>query len=117
MAAPDNLIASLDRALAGAGDTIKLRRRGVAGLDDDVTCSAGVRSHESKPEPDGLVGAVTQQDFFVIVSPTPLVTWGVPTTDDFAVIGGTERKIDAVMPIRVAGAVVRYELKVRGGNP
>jgi hypothetical protein len=106
-------IAALDRGLARSGETVTLRRKSPAA---EVTCLAVVRSYEAKPQADDLVGNIAQQDLFVILSPTPLGAFGLPTRDDLLVIGGMPRAIEAVTPIRIGSDVVRIELKVRGGD-
>ncbi|MGE0289267.1 MAG: hypothetical protein AB7P16_23510 [Bradyrhizobium sp.] len=105
--------AALDRALARAGETVTVRRQNPAA---EVTCLAMVRGFEARPQADDLVGNVAQQDFFVILSPTPLGSFGVPTRYDQVVIGDMPRAIEAVTPIRIGADVVRIELKVRGGD-
>ena len=123
-------VASLDEALAYAGEDIILRRivgTGNATVVVDVTVRASVRAFR----PDELVGTIVQSDSQVIISPTQIIAaqWPggqpvsgaihqadprVPKIGDKAIIQGRIRNITFVKPILVAGELVRIELTVAG---
>jgi len=118
--------AALDRAIARCGETITLRR--MVGTNPsvpvDVTLQAVVRGYE----PRDLVGGITQDQLKVILSPSALTAaqWpgglppgsgieqALPKKGDKAVIAGRVRTIEAAVPVRVRGRVVRIELRVLG---
>ncbi len=107
-------IASLDRALATYGQTVELQHTAVdaAGdvtVADSVTCSAKVRQYGPQDlEAGGVV------EIQVIVSPTGLGAFGLPSRDDRIVIGGNPSNIVQVAPLYHGGALVRVNLLCRG---
>lgn len=123
-------VASLDEALAYAGEDVILRRTvgaGAAAVNVDVLVRASVRAFR----PDELVGTISQSDSMVIISPTQIATaqWPggqpvsgaihqadprVPKIGDKAIIQGRIRNITFVKPILVAGELVRVEMTVAG---
>lgn len=114
-------IDALDRALTRAGDTITLRT--LAGAT--VVCKAAVRGFS----PSELVEGVTQQDAFVIISPTAITSSGWPNVaqgtgqpdiripsknrGDTALINGKVRAVQAGVGIYIGGVLVRIEFRVR----
>jgi hypothetical protein len=119
-------IDALDRALKVAGQSITLRK--VTGTTSqtftDVICQANVRGYS----PQELVGAITQQDSKVIISPTeinsavwPYAQFGyindvrVPSKNrgDLVIINGQTRTVQAAVGIYVQDVLVRIEIQVR----
>jgi len=110
---PQVLIGRLDAAIAGYGQTIELQRTAVDAAGDvsvaeSVTCPAKVRAFG----PQDLEAAVT--DIQVIISPTGLGGFGVPSRDDRVVIAGNPSNIVQVAPLYYGGALVRVNLLCRG---
>jgi hypothetical protein len=123
-------VASLDEALAYAGEDVILRRTvgtGAAAVNVDVTVRAAVRALKA----DELVGTLSQSDSMAIISPTQIIAaqWPggqpvsgaihqadprVPKIGDKAIIQGRVRDVLLVKPILVAGELVRIELTVKG---
>lgn len=124
---PETLIASLDRALAAAGETIILRR-GVSAPFTDLTVPASVRRFRAEE----LTGGIMQGDVKVILSPTGLdaAAWlaaggsagsapfaadlRIPKIGDKVIAQGRSHRIENAMSFLVAGALVRIELQARG---
>lgn len=121
-------IEKLDRFLANRGEDIVVRR--IVGTTNqsvtDVDCRAFVRGYS----PEELTGGITQQDSFVILSPTQInkAQWpgGQPVgglqdpripskaKGDKAIIAGKPRSIEAAVGIYKAGELVRIEMRVLG---
>jgi hypothetical protein len=117
------LVARLDRQLATKGETVTLRRRiGTTNTFVEVSVRArltGFRAEE-------LVGPVKQTDSMFIMSPTqinaasgrwPGAAGGsvYPRIGDFIrSAGGSDRRIEAVQPVRIGDVIVRYEGRVLG---
>jgi hypothetical protein len=106
-------IAALDAAVAGYGQTVELQRTAVDAAGDvsvaeSVTCPAKVRAFG----PQDLEAAVT--DIQVILSPTGLGGFVVPSRDDRVVIAGNPSNIVQVAPLYYGGALVRVNLLCRG---
>ncbi len=122
MTTPSAIIAALDASLAEHGETVTLRRRvGTGNTFVDLAIRASVRGYKAEQ----LVGAIKQTDQHFIISPSEIAaasaTWpgaagggAAPTTNDFLVVDGRQRKIEHVAPVRVGGTVVRYEGRVLG---
>jgi hypothetical protein len=129
----NQLLAQLDRRLERRGEDIILRKRTISGStisNLDCTVPAIVRALTLEE----LVGSISQQNFFIIISPThllraqwpggrtPATTGGlitpsdprVPATTDQVVIRGAAKAIQRVAPIFDAGTCVRIELSVLG---
>ncbi len=127
------LLAQLDRRLARRGETIFLRRQVNAGQTNSyVQCEipAIVRALTEQQ----LVGGITQQQFFIITSPThilraqwpggktPAATGDVidptdyrlPTVNDSVIIRGATKAIQRVAPVFDGGQCIRIELTVLG---
>jgi len=106
-------IASLDRAIATYGQAVELQRTAVdaagdVSVADSVTCPAKVRQYG----PQDLEAAVTEIQ--VILSPTGLGSFGVPSRDDRIVISGNPSNIVQVAPLYHGGVLVRVNLLCRG---
>lgn len=112
---PAQTIAALNRQLAAHGTPVVLRRY-QPGTDTpvDLLLRAFVRGFG----PDQLVGGVKATDSKFILSPSGLVspTWPgaaggdpFPTAGDFLVVNGAERKIEAALPVMMAGEAVRFD--------
>lgn len=126
-------IAELDKALAADGQDIVLRRvigKTVASQQFiDVICRAFVRGYA----PNELVGAITQQDSRVVLSPTQIdaARWPggqavstaqfqidprVPDKNrgDLCYIDGRRCSVEAAKPITIDGVLVRIDMQIRG---
>lgn len=127
MSEATDAIAALDEALADVGQEIRLQRlTGTQLISFSVDLPAIVRGYT----PEELVGGITQQDSFVILSPTEIERKGwpganssatptnqdrrVPRKGDKAVINGKLRNVEAAVGIYVADVLVRIELRVLG---
>ncbi len=127
MSEAEDHIAALDEALADVGQEITLQRlTGTQLISFSVDLPAIVRGYT----PAELVGGITQQDSFVILSPTWIDRKGwpgpnssatpttqdrrVPRKGDKAVINGKGRTVEASVGIYVADVLVRVELRVLG---
>lgn len=127
------MLAQLDRRLARHGENVVMRRRQQAAAQSswvDATVPAIVRALTVEQ----LIGAITQQNFFIIISPTHLLRqqWPgglppsatgnlidpsdprLPTTSDLVYVRGAQRAIQRVAPVFDAGECVRIELTVQG---
>ena len=112
---PDTLIARLDAALAHYGQSVTIQRTAVdaAGgvtVAAEVTCKAAVRVFG----PQDLESAGDVQDIKVILSPTGLGTYGVPSRDDRLLIDGDPANITQIAPLYFGGRLVRVNLNARG---
>ena len=64
-----------------------------------------------------LIGNITQQNFFLIISPTHINRSSdprIPIINDRAIIRGVQRAIRRVAPVFDAGEGIRIELTVLG---
>lgn len=119
-------VASLDAALAAAGETIALRRvYGTAPNTINVDLPgvpAAVRSYQ----PVELVGGISATDIRIIISPTRIAEaqWpggelpsatvadpSLPHKNDKAIVAGRLRNIEVVDPIYVRGELARIEMR------
>jgi hypothetical protein len=125
---PDVALASLDAKLASVGVTITLQRLtagpGGVQIPFSVDCKAFVRGYR----PEELVGGISQQDSFVVLSPSEISARGwpgaatkpttldprVPVKNDKIVIDGRSRNIEAAVGISIGDTLVRIELQVKG---
>jgi hypothetical protein len=124
-------IADLDHALLLDGEDIVLRRvKGTSQattVNVDVTCRAFVRGFSASE----LVGAITQQDSRVIVSPTQIdaADWPADEADstslidpriprqnrgDKCIVQGRICAVQAAKGIWIDGTLVRIDMVVRG---
>lgn len=129
----NQLLAQLDRRLAHRGENVVVRRRvqaGSTGSFVDAVVPAIVRALTVEQ----LIGSITQQNFFVIISPTdllrqqwpggvaPSVMGGliepsdprIPRTADALYVRGVQRAIQRVAPVFDCGECIRIELSVLG---
>jgi hypothetical protein len=65
-------------------------------------------------KPTEVVGIIEAGDSLIVVSPTGLETFGLPTSNGYVVVNGSPRRIIAPNPIYVGGTLVRIDLQVRG---
>lgn len=124
-------IAALDRALAIAGTKLLLRRPTTPSPTDLDNVPAAVRSYL----PEEITGGINAGDLKIVLSPTGLddadwmaafsstggssltapydvETW-LPKKGDLVVVDKRLHSVEAVMPIRINGTVVRIEMQVR----
>ena len=112
---PATLIARLDAAIGGYGQSVTLQRTTVDGTTGGVTvvaevaCPAKFRTFGPQ---DLAAGEV--QDISVVISPTALGTFGVPSRDDRIVIDGDPSNIEQIAPLYYGGQLVRVNLLCRG---
>lgn len=112
---PQVLIARLDAAIAGYGQTVVLQRTAVDAatggvtVADEVTCPAAVRNFGPQDLDAGEV-----QEIRVVLSPTGLGAWGVPARDDRILIDGDPANITQIAPLSYGGQLVRVNLLCRG---
>lgn len=114
---PAEVIAMLDRQIAEHGQTVAIER--LVGTGPMATRQGGgvqIAAHVRTLREDELISGMTQDDLMVIVSPTGLAGWqfGVPVKGDKVVIDGRPRNIELAQPIKIAGTLVRLNLKVKG---
>ncbi len=125
---PQQTISALDRALATAGETIRLQRLALGPGDSqipfEVSCRALVRGYQ----PDELVNGITQQDQLIIISPTQIIANGwpgaapvrgpgdqrVPQARDRTITSRGTLTVQAAVGIYLQGELVRIEMQVRG---
>ena len=129
MTLAEECIAELDNALAEAGSDAVLRRFFGTGPNQtwvDVT----LRVAERAPTEDELVAGYSQNDMFIVTSPTQLINAQFPggqpvgskpawlpkagTGADKLFIFDQQRQIELVDPIKVDNTVVRINLKLKG---
>jgi hypothetical protein len=109
------MIARLDAAIAGYGQTVTLQRTaidaatGAITVAEEITCPAHVRAFAPQDLEAGEV-----QDIRVILSPTGLGTFGIPNRDDRIVIGTDPSNIEQIGPLYYGGHLVRVNLLCRG---
>lgn len=127
---PAKMIADLDAALARAGTPVTLRRL-TTPSPTDLVVPASARSYM----PEEITGGIKAGDEKLVLSPTGLddaawvaafsatggqslaapfdVSPNLPKAGDKVVVNNRLRSIAAVMPVRVAGTVVRIEAQAR----
>jgi hypothetical protein len=110
------MIASLDAAIAGYGQTVTLQRTevdpatGAITVTDSVDMPAAVRSYG----PQDLEASGDVIDIRVILSPTGIAAFGLPSRDDQIVIEGDPANIVQIAPLYYGGQLVRLNLLCRG---
>lgn len=114
---PADAIAMLDRQIAEHGQTVAFER--IVGTGPTATGQGGdvlIAAHVRTLREDELIAGMTQNDLMVIVSPTALASWpfGLPAKGDKVVIDGRKHNIELPQPIKIAGTLVRLNLKVKG---
>jgi hypothetical protein len=110
----------LDRFLAKRGEDVTLRRSigtGAAPTNHDAVVRAQVRALKE----DEIVGKAAQDDRMLIMSPTQIAaqswpggTFSEPRRGDKAIVSGVPCNAEFVKPIRMAGQLVRIEIRIRG---
>lgn len=112
---PQTLIARLDKAIAGFGQSITLERTavdtatGAITVTEQIEAPAFVRS----TAPQDLLSAATPA-IRVTLSPTGLGSFGVPGRDDRITIDGNPSNVEEVGPLYYGGQLVRVNLLARG---
>ena len=112
---PQTIIARTDAAIAGYGQTVTLQRTAVdpatGGITvaEEVTCPAAVRNFGPQDLEAGEV-----QEIRVVVSPTGLGSFGLPSRDDRILIDGDPANITQIAPLSYGGQLVRVNLLCRG---
>lgn len=129
MADPTYEIAELDRSLAEDGEDITLRR--VVGSVNQARIDVDCRAHVRQPKATELVGDITQDELFCILSPTEITkaNWPggqpqpAPATDprvpsrnrgDLAYVRGKWRAVQWGQGFYPGGTLVRIEMRVAG---
>ena len=111
---PGQEIAALDAATRTYGLSVTLLRTasdpatGAVSVVDSITCPAVVRTSA----PQDLEG--DSVDIRIILSPTALGAFGIPTRDDRVVFNGDESNIQTIGPLYHGGQLVRVNLLCRG---
>jgi hypothetical protein len=112
---PQTIIARTDAAIAGYGQTVTLQRTsvdpatGAETVAQSVTCPAAVRTFGPQ---DLEAGEVV--DIRVVVSPTGLGVFGLPSRDDKIVIDGNPSNVVQVAPLYYGATLCRVNLLCRG---
>lgn len=127
------LLAQLDRRLARRGEPIYLRRQVNAGVVKtyvQIRMPAIVRALTVEQ----LIGSITQQNFFIVTSPTeiyrqqwpggktPAATGDIiapsdpriPNTNDKLFLRGAEKAVQRVAAVFDKGVCIRLEINVLG---
>lgn len=117
---PASAIDMLDRFLVRNGENVTLRRivgTGPGATNQDLTVRAHVRSFKE----DELIAGISQDDRLLIMSPTEITAanWpggvlSLPRKGDKAIVSGAPCNAEFVKPIRMAGQVVRIEMRIKG---
>lgn len=102
---PAKAIAMLDRQVAAHGQPGTLRRGSAAA--HSIRCV--VRGYR----PEQLVGLVTQADRNVILSPSTLGAFGVPSAQDRFTSMDQIGTVQDVEPVHLDGVLVRVSMRVR----
>jgi hypothetical protein len=130
----NSLLAQLDRRLARRGEPIFLQRKVGTTPQSLVQCEVPAIVRALTVEQ--LIGAITQQNFFIIISPTDILRaqWpggktaaagsqgGIiapadprfPSTSDFIFLRGSQKSVQRVAPVFDRGACIRVEINVLG---
>jgi hypothetical protein len=112
---PGYMISRLDAAIAGYGQSVTLQRTdvdattGAITVAEEVTCPATVRIYAPQ---DLAAGEI--QDIRVILSPTGLGAFGIPSKDDRILIDSNPSNIEQIGPLYYGGQLVRVNLLCRG---
>jgi hypothetical protein len=119
--------AALDRAIARAGQMVRLTRT-IGTIPNQTFITADVPAIVRAYRTEQLIGTITQGDSNVILSPSDIERAGwpggtpptngtdarVPKTTDSVVFLGRSCKIIAVKPLYIRGELARIDLQVRG---
>lgn len=132
----NTLLAQLNRRLKRRGEFIWMERRVGTGANGVMTVRAKVPAIVRALTVEQLVGNITTQNYFVIISPTHLYdekqwpggivvnaqTFGIippsdqrlPTSNDNAYVRGRSRAISVIKPVFDRDACIRIEMMVAG---
>jgi len=111
---PQTIIARTDAAIALYGQTVTIQRTavdpgtGTITVTASVDCPAAVRTSA----PQDLEGDVV--DIRVVVSPTGLGAFGIPSRDDRILINGNPSNIETIGPLYFGGQLCRVNMLCRG---
>jgi hypothetical protein len=128
----NRFLAQLDRRLEKRGELIELRR--TVGTTNQSYVQCRIPAIVRALTVEQLIGAITQQNYFIIISPThinkqqwpggktPAATGSIiqpsdpriPLTSDAVVIRGAQKAVQRVAPVFDAGVCIRIELSVLG---
>jgi len=112
---PQWIIARLDAAIAGYGQTVTVRRTavdpvtGATTVAEEIACPAAVRNFGPQSLESG-----ESQEIRVVLSPTGLGSFGIPSRDDIILIDGDPANITEIAPLSYGGALCRVNLLCRG---
>jgi len=112
---PQIIIVRTDAAIAGYGQSVTLQRTAVdpatGGITvaEELTCPAAVRTFGPQDLESGEVVEIR-----VVVSPTGLGSFGLPTRDDRILIDGNPSNITQIAPRYYGGMLCRVNLLCRG---
>lgn len=113
---PATIISRTDAAIAIYGQLVTLQRTavdagtGAVTVSEEITCPAAIRIFG----PQDLEAAGDVQDIRVVLSPTGLASFGVPSRDDRILIDGDPANIVQINPMYFGGTLVRVNLLARG---
>jgi hypothetical protein len=108
-------ITELDAAIAGYGQTVTLQRTAVDPATGGVTvaeqieCPAAVRNFGPQSLEPGEA-----KEIKVVLSPTGLGSFGLPSRDDVILIDGNPSNIAEIDPLTYGGTLCRINLLCRG---
>jgi hypothetical protein len=126
-------LAQLDRRLDQRGELVDLRR--ISGTTNQTYVQCRIPAIIQPLTVEQLIGGITQQNFFIIISPThilrqqwpggytPPATGGtivsfidprLPKVNDKIYVRTAQKNVDQVAPIFDRGQCIRIELKVIG---
>lgn len=118
---------ALDADLIEVGSDMVLRR--TVGATNQIHIDVAVRGVARSPHSEELVGAMTQSDSFVIISPTQIIAaqWpggqpanvvhpDIPRKGDKIIIAGLPRNVEIVNPFFVGDELVRIEIRTLGAG-
>ncbi|KQT13990.1 hypothetical protein ASG40_19375 [Methylobacterium sp. Leaf399] len=105
----------LDRQIAAHGQDVTLRRIVANASAIEKPSRAFVRGYR----PDELTGGIQQGDSLLTLSPSSIPAEFSGAQDrlrmnDRIVVSGRTRNVQYVDPVEIAGAIVRYNVVVRG---
>lgn len=112
---PQTIIGRTDAAIAGYGQIVTLQRTAVDPATGAISVSLSVDMPavvRSTAPQDLLSGETT--DIRVVLSPTHLGAFGVPSRDDRLIVGGDPTNIETIGPLYYGGRLVRINLLCRG---
>lgn len=128
----NRFLAQLNRRLERRGELIELRR--TVGTTNQSYVQCRIPAIVRALTVEQLIGAITQQNYFLIISPThinrqqwpggkpPAVTGSIiqqsdpriPVTSDSVILRGAPKAVQRVAPVFDAGECIRIELTVLG---